>query len=82
MVGCLFYPLTPWYVRKITSPPSGVKREGHGRKMGVGVCSRFRLSAWRPALKDTGKKGTLSKFLKSSTYNVDFKSYLVLRVLA
>lgn len=47
------------------------------------VCVRIsRLSAGRQALKDTAKKGTLSKFLKSSTYNIHFKSHPVLRVLA
>lgn len=47
------------------------------------VCVRVsRLSAWRLALKDTAKKCTPLKFLKSSTYNIHFKSYLMLRVLA
>lgn len=42
MVGCLFSPLSPMGVRKITSPPSGVKKEeGHGRKMGGGCVFAF-----------------------------------------
>lgn len=58
------------------------KEEGHGRKMGVGVCSYFK--AWRLALSSVGhsQRCTPSKFLKSSTYNIHFKSYLMLRVLA
>ena len=45
------------------------------------VCVRVsRLSAWRLALKDTGSAGTPDRFLKSSTYNIHFKSYRVLRV--
>lgn len=45
------------------------------------VCVRVsRLSAWRLALKDTGSAGTPDRFLKSSTYNIYFKSYPVLRV--
>lgn len=81
MPGWLFSPLPPMVVKKITSPPSGVKREGHERKKGMRV-RVSKLSAWRLAVKDTGSAVTPLKFLKSSTYNMHFKSYPVLRVLA
>ena len=47
--------------------------------MGVRVSQ---LIAERLALKDTGSAETPYRFLKSSTYNIHFKSHLVLRVLA
>nr|DAX64006.1 MAG TPA: hypothetical protein [Caudoviricetes sp.] len=61
--------------------PQLCQKEGHGtrKKGGVGV-RVSRLSAWRLAVKDTGSAGTPDRFLKSSTYNIHFKSYPVLRV--
>lgn len=81
MPGWLFSTHTPWRVRKITSPPSGVERRRTREKNGGGVCVRVsRLSAWRLAVLGTARRCIPAKFLKSSTYNIHFKSYLVLRV--
>ena len=83
MPGCLFSLPTPWHVKKITSPPSCVKRRRTRKKNGGWVRVRVsRLSASRLALKEHGLSGNTLKVLKSSTYNMHFKSHLVLRVLA
>nr|DAU50396.1 MAG TPA: hypothetical protein [Caudoviricetes sp.] len=58
------------------------KRRTRKKKGGGCVFAVSQLSAWRLALKDTGQAGTPYRFLKSSTYNIHFKSHLVLRVLA
>ena len=42
MPGCLFSPLPPMSVRKITSPPAVSKEKDTKEKRGVGVCSRFK----------------------------------------
>ncbi|AUV62243.1 hypothetical protein [Propionibacterium phage pa29399-1-D_2] len=40
--GVVVFSTTPMGVRKITSPPAVSKEEGHERKMGEGMCSRFK----------------------------------------
>lgn len=78
--GVVVFSATPMGVRKITSPPSCVKREGHGRKKGGGCVFAFHSLA--PSVVGHGLSGNTLQVLKSSTYNIHFKSYPVLRVLA
>lgn len=67
-------------VKKITSPPSCVKREGHERKKGSGCVFAFHSLA--PSAKGHRLSRNTLKVLKSSTYNIHFKSHPALRVLA
>ena len=69
-------------VRKITSPPSCVKRRRTRKKKGMDGCSRFTAYRLAPSIERHGLNGNTLKVLKSSTYNMYFKSYLVLRVEA
>ena len=81
--GCLFSHPTPLACEKDHIAPQLCQKRRTRKKKGGWVCVRVsRLSAWRLALKDTGSAGTPDRFLKSSTYNMHFKSYPVLRVLA
>lgn len=41
VAGWLFSPPTPWHVRKITSPPSGVKKRRTRKKNGCGCVFAF-----------------------------------------
>lgn len=78
--GVFVFSTTPRGCEKDHIAPQLCQKKKDTIKEKGGGC--FRLSAWRLALKDTAKKCTPLKFLKSSTYNIHFKSYPVLRVLA
>lgn len=75
--GVVVFSTTPWHVRNITSPPSGVKKRRTRKKNGGGWVFAFQGLA--PSVKGHGPSGNTLKVLKSSTYNMYFKSYLVLR---
>nr|DAN85451.1 MAG TPA: hypothetical protein [Caudoviricetes sp.] len=78
--GVVVFSTTPHGCEKDHIAPQLCQKKKDTKEKRGGGC--FRLSAWRLALKDTGSAGTPDRFLKSSTYNMHFKSYLVLRVLA
>ena len=81
--GVFVFSTTPHGCEKDHIAPQLCQKEKDTEEKWGRVCVRVsRPSAWRLAVLDTAKKGTLLKFLKSSTYNIHFKSYLVLRVLA
>ena len=79
--GVVVFSTTPHGCEKDHIAPQLCQKEKDTKEKRGWVCVRVsQLSAWRLALKDTGSAGTPLKFLKSSTYNIHFKSYLVLRV--
>lgn len=79
--GVFVFSTTPHGCEKDHIAPQPCQKKKDTEEKWMWVCVRVsQLSAWRPALKDTGSAGTPYRFLKSSTYNIHFKSYLVLRV--
>nr|DAD66281.1 MAG TPA: hypothetical protein [Siphoviridae sp. ctj7f2] len=56
------------------------KKKDTKEKRGVGWCSRFTAYRLAPSVEGHRLSGNTLKVLKSSTYNIHFKSYQVLRV--
>ena len=83
LAGCLLFSTTPHGCEKDHIAPQLCQKEKDTEeKKGGGGCSRFTAYRLAPSVEGHGLSGNALEVLKSSTYNVHFKSYLVLRVLA
>ena len=80
--GVCFLPYPHGCEKDHIAPQWCQKKKDTEEKRGWVYVRVSRLSARRLALKYTAKKCIPSRFLKSSTYDIHFKSHPMLRMLA